>query len=287
LAEGLPADFEQKNGVQVNQIGGAAAGLKAETSKNLTLGTVFQPTFGDTFGNLSLAVDYYRIEVDNGVGQLSESSLLQGCYTNAHPEYCRFITREPFTIPGTGALTVNTSFINIATDLVKGIDFVLTYDRRLGPGKFDLGAEAVRTLKRINQTDPDSPALDYVGTIGNPKWAGVGHAGYEIGPWYFRWGVEYLKGTNDQPFSEENINPTQTTDRVNFSVPDYWLHTATIRYEKGRYSLTMGVRNVFDKDPPKITAGDALVNTTSNVPLQSGWDFRGRTYFVNLRAKVF
>jgi outer membrane receptor protein involved in Fe transport len=287
LAEGLPADFEQKNGVQVNQIGGAAAGLKAETSKNLTLGTVFQPTFGDTFGNLSLAVDYYRIEVDNGVGQLSESSLLQGCYTNAHPEYCRFITREPFTIPGTGALTVNTSFINIATDLVKGIDFVLTYDRRLGPGKFDLGAEAVRTLKRINKTDPDSPALDYVGTIGNPKWAGVGHAGYEIGPWYFRWGVEYLKGTNDQPFNEENVDPSLTTDRVNFSVPDYWLHTATIRWEKGRYSVTAGVRNVFDKDPPKITAGDPLVNTTSNVPLQSGWDFRGRTYFVNLRAKVF
>ena len=283
----VPADFEQKNSVQVNQIGGAEAGLKAETSKNLTLGLVFQPTLGEAFGNLSLAVDYYRIEVNNGVGQLSESSLLQGCYTNAHPEYCKFITREPFTIPGTGALTVNTSFINIATDLVKGVDFVLRYDRRLGPGKLDIGAEAIRTLKRVNQTDPDSDALDYVGTIGNPKWAGIGHAGYEIGPWYFRWGVEYIKGTNDQPFAEEFVNPGYTTDTYDFKVDDYWLHTATVRWEKGRYSLTAGIRNLFDKDPPKITAGDPLVNTVSNVPLQSGWDFRGRTFFLNARAKVF
>ena len=293
-SEGLPDGtgaepaFEQKNSVQVNQIGGADAGLKAETSKNLTLGVVFQPVLGPDFGNFSLAIDYYKITVDNGVGQLSESTLLSGCYTNAHPEYCRFITREPYTGFGTGALTVNTSFINIATDLVKGVDFTLRYDRELGPGKLDIGVNAVRVLERINQTDPDSDALDYVGTIGNPKWAGIGHVGYDYGPWYFRWGVEYLKGTNDQPFVEEFVNPTLTTDRVDYSVPDYWLHTVSLRFEPSdRYSLTAGVRNVFDKNPPKISSGDPLVNTIANVPLQSGWDFRGRTFFINAQAKVF
>ena len=72
-----------------------------------------------------------------------------------------------------------------------------------------------------------------------------------------------------------------------FYVPDYWLHTATLRYETKRYSLTAGVRNVFDKKPPKITAEDPFVNSIANVPLQSAWDFRGRTFFVNARAKVF
>ena len=83
------------------------------------------------------------------------------------------------------------------------------------------------------------------------------------------------------------MNPGYTTDTYDFKVDDYWLHTATVRWEKGRYSLTAGIRNLFDKDPPKITAGDPLVNTVSNVPLQSGWDFRGRTFFLNARAKVF
>ena len=287
LSEGLPEDFEQKNSVQVNQVGGAAAGLKAEHSKNLTFGTVFQPTFGDSFGHLSLAVDYYRIEINQGVGQLSELTILQGCYDNAHPEYCRFVSRAPYTIPGSGALTVTTSFINIATDLVKGLDFVLDYNRRIGPGRFDLGAEAVRTLKRINQTDPDSAALDYAGTIGNPKWSGVGHVGYNINSWYFRWESEFIQGTNDQPFAAANVDPGYTTDTYNFRVPDYWLHTASVRYEKGPISVTAGVRNIFDKQPPKITSGDPLVNTTANVPLQSAFDFRGRTYFVNLRANLF
>ena len=73
-----------------------------------------------------------------------------------------------------------------------------------------------------------------------------------------------------------------------FSVPDYWLHTASLRFEpSNRYSLTLGVRNVFDKNPPKITAEDPFVNTIANVPLQSAWDFRGRTFFINAQAKVF
>ena len=30
-----------------------------------------------------------------------------------------------------------------------------------------------------------------------------------------------------------------------------------------------------------------IVNTIGNAPLQSGFDLRGRTFFVNVRAKVF
>ena len=71
-------------------------------------------------------------------------------------------------------------------------------------------------------------------------------------------------------------------------MPDYWLHTASLRFEpSNRYSLTLGIRNVFDKKPPKITAEDPFVNTIANVPLQSGFDVRGRTFFVNAQAKIF
>ncbi|HEY1142983.1 MAG TPA: TonB-dependent receptor [Sphingomicrobium sp.] len=281
LAQGLPLGFQQNNGVTVIGRGGAEAGLTAETSKNLTVGVVFQPTLSPAFGNFSLAVDYYRIQVNNEVGQLSVAGLLNGCYTDIHPEYCQFIDRGPYTGTGTGLLTVTQTYINVAKDLVKGIDFVARYDRDLGPGKLDIGAEAVRTLKRVNQTDPDSDAVDYIGTIGNPKWAGTGHVGYDVGPWYFRWGVDYIGHTDDTKLSE--ADPTV----YDFSVDDYWLHTISARYEKGRYSLTAGIRNLFDRKPPKITAEDPFVNDIANVPLQSAWDFRGRTFFVNVQAKVF
>ena len=284
-AEGLPNNFIQNNSVTVIGQGGAEAGLKAETSKNLTLGTVLQPTLGPDFGNFSLAVDYFRIEVNNGVSQLGAGTLATGCYNGVHPEYCQFISREPFTGPGSGALSITQTYINVATDIVKGIDFVMRYDRDLGPGRLDIGAQAIRTLKRFNQNDPDFAGTDFVGSIGNPKWSGIGHVGYEVGPWYVRWGTEYIGKSSDDFLVEGDQDfPSNVYD---FSVPDYWLHTATLRYETKRYSLTAGVRNVFDKKPPKITAEDPFVNSIANVPLQSAWDFRGRTFFVNARAKVF
>ena len=48
------------------QRGGAETGLEAETSKNLSFGTVIQPSFGPDFGNFSLAVDFFRVEVFDG-----------------------------------------------------------------------------------------------------------------------------------------------------------------------------------------------------------------------------
>ena len=288
--DNLPLTFVQNNSVTVLQLGGAEANLKAETSKNLTFGTVFQPPLG-SFGNFSLAVDYFRIEINDGVAQLSSTTLLNGCYNGSRPEYCVFIDREPFTIAGTGALTVNQRYINIATDIVKGIDFVARFDKDIGPGKLDIGANVVHILDRINQTNPDSDATNFVGSIGNPKWAGVGHIGYDIGPWYVRWGSEFIQGTDDSFLTEDidgDGNIDFPTDVYDFSVPDYWLHTASVRFEPSdRYSLTAGIRNVFDKNPPKISFLDPFVNRISNVPLQSGWDFRGRTFFINAQAKIF
>ena len=283
-SEGLPNNFQQNSSVQVNQLGGAAAGLEAETSKNLTFGAVFQPKLGPDFGNLSLAVDYFDVEVNEGVAQLSANTIAIGCYAGTRPEYCQFISRAPFTGPGTGQLTIQQQYINVATDQVKGIDFVLRYDRQFGPGTLSLGAQAVRTLDRVNQTDPDSEPFDFNGQIGYPKWAGTGHVAYETGPFYVRWGVEYIKATSDNEAAEPlGFDPAV----YDFSVPDYWLHVVSARYEEDRFSITGGIRNLFDKKPPKITAEDPYVNTTGNAPLQSGFDFRGRTFFINVRAKVF
>jgi hypothetical protein len=132
----------------------------------------------------------------------------------------------------------------------------------------------------VSQTDPDSDPTDYIGTIGNPKWAGTGHVGFTYGPWYFRWGVDFIGHTDDTALV--GADPA----KYDYHVNDYYLHTASIRWERGNYSVTAGVRNVFNRYPPTISAEDPLVNTIANVPLQSGWDFRGRTYFVNLQAKV-
>ena len=60
------------------------------------------------------------------------------------------------------------------------------------------------------------------------------------------------------------------------SVPDYWLHTASLRFEpSNRYSLTLGIRNVFDKKPPKISCrGSVREHDLRTFRCSRGFDFR-------------
>jgi len=45
------------------------------------------------------------------------------------------------------------------------------------------------------------------------------------------------------------------------------------------------VRNFADKEPPTISPGAGIYNTVGNAPLYSGYDYFGRTFFVNLSKK--
>ena len=280
LADGLPENFTQNQSVTVVGVGGAAAGLQAETSKNLTFGTVLQHNFGDAIGSFSFAADYFRIQVDNGVSQVSAQNTLSQCYAAPARQTCYLITRQPYTGPGTGLLTVTQSYVNIATSLVKGIDFVANYTRRLGPGTLSIDAQAVRMLRSYDQDLPTDDIVENVGLTGNPKWAGTADARYKVGNFTLGYGLDYIHGTNDEQYLGQF---GFTSDFYDYSIGSYTTHRASVRFENKQFGLTLGVRNLFDRKPPKITTDNPLVNTISNVPLQGGYDFVGRTFFVNGR----
>ncbi|MGZ9927734.1 hypothetical protein ACXYTC_22095, partial [Escherichia coli] len=57
-------------------------------------------------------------------------------------------------------------------------------------------------------------------------------------------------------------------DNYLLEVPDYFLHSASVQFDvTGKLEFTVGVRNLFDKKPPRISAA---VNTLGNAPLYSG-----------------
>ncbi|QIL02637.1 TonB-dependent receptor [Sphingomonas sinipercae] len=280
-ADGLPANFVQNGGIKVITVGGAESGLKAETSKNLTYGVVLQHNFGDAIGAFSFAADYFRTEVNNGVSQLSYTNILDECYENPQRLTCYLIERGPYTGPGTGSLSVTSGYVNIATSLAKGIDFVANYTRRLGPGTLSLDGQAVRMLDRYDQTLPSDTIVQSVGLTANPKWAGTFDARYKVNNLSFLYGFDYIHGTDDAQYLEQF---GYTPEFYNFKVDDYMISRASVRFENRRYQFTLGVRNLFDKQPPKITTTNPLVNTQSNVPIQGGYDFLGRTFFMNARV---
>ena len=75
-AAGIPANYTGVGSSALIITGGGAGVLEAETSDANTLGVIWTPDFID----LSLAIDYFDITINDQVAQLGAGSILGGCY---------------------------------------------------------------------------------------------------------------------------------------------------------------------------------------------------------------
>ena len=281
-SEGL-ANFIQTQSVKVVTSGGADAGLRAETSDNLTVGAIFQPTLPSGWGDLSFAVDYYEIQVDDGVSRIGSGNILSTCYNSSASDfaadagYCALIARDT----STNALTVFDSYINVATDVVKGLDYTVRYRRDIGPGAalFNLGV--TQMTERYSTLFATDTIYDDVGTIGTPEFSATFDATYSWDKWRVRYGVEWIAASGYEDYYQNRYGDSLLNDYgINTEVDDYYLHSASVQYRADEWSVTMGVRNLFNEDPASITTGYA--SRLGNAPLYSSYDYVGRTAFINL-----
>jgi outer membrane receptor protein involved in Fe transport len=54
----------------------------------------------------------------------------------------------------------------------------------------------------------------------------------------------------------------------------------SVGYKAAKWEATFGIRNLTNVKPPKISA-QAGYNRVGNAPLYSGYDYVGRTFFLN------
>ena len=277
-SEGLAPDFQSTTSVAVITSGGADAGLAAETSTNLTVGVVLQPTLPAGWGDLAFAVDYYEIEVENGVSRTGAGNILTRCY-DSNPEdfaagngFCRLVERDP----ADNQLTVYDSYINLATDNVKGLDYTLRYRNDVGPGSLLVNLGVTQYTEVSSKLFADDPLEDYVGMVNNPEYTGTFDVSYGWDKWRVRYGVEYIAAMD----SYEYYGLDAATTKYDLDVDDYYNHNTSVQYNNGSWSVTAGIRNLWNDTPPTVSAG--VYNRIGNAPLYSGYDYVGRTAFVNL-----
>ena len=277
-AEGLPAGFTNNNSITVVNAGGAAAGLKAETSKNLTVGMVVQPELPSGMGDLSLAMDRFAITVKDGVSRVGTSSILARCYDDpgfrASGSFCRLVTRTA----GSNALTVRDSYINLATDMVKGYDFTARYATNVSDGKLRVNFNATRYDNQSSKLFPEDPMVDYNGLLTNPKWSGNIDANYTSKDWTYFYGLNYV-GASDS-YAYYGLDPA--TSAYKFDTPAYFTHNVSVKYRNPvqKWDVVVGIRNLTDVKPPMISSG--AYNRVGNAALYSGYDFFGRTLYLNV-----
>jgi len=282
----LGSSFVATAGIISVSEGGAAAGLKAETSDNLTYGVILQPELGDA-GDLSVAIDYFDIEIDNGVDQPGTLNILPRCYDD--PQFatdsglCKLVTRT------TGApyqLTVSNAYTNIATQIAEGIDYTIRYQRDLGPGSVRVNALATHYLSQANKLFEDDTLDELNGSLNNPQNTANLELSYTLQNWRFLWGVDWIDDMESYTVILADATPaTLASTQLSLSqrdlaVGDYQKHYMSVRYSSDQWQVTGGVRNVFDKEPPTISQG--YHNRVGNAPLYSGYDYFGREAFVQV-----
>lgn len=280
--------FDQNSGITIFNRGGAETGLSAETSRNWSAGVVLKPRISAAT-QVSLALDYFDIKVKNGVSSLGAATLLSRCYgaTDFSPTggFCRFVQRDANSV-----LTVTSGFVNLSTDIVKGFEFNGRFATELMDGKLTLNANVTKYTEQSDRLFADEFLRDANGTLTAPEWVGSFDAIYRRDKVTVRYGLSWIdssKGTYD--FLAFNRTTGQVDaaraqsfrDSTILEAKDYFLHSASIQFEvSDKFELTLGVRNLFDKQPPKIS--NFGFNTTGNAPLYSGYDYVGRTFFTNV-----
>ena len=182
---------------------------------------------------------------------------------------------------------MDTSFINAGYENSRGVDYNLYYEQDVLVGEHNVTVSLdvlatnlrERSLNLLGVEDDNSGEPSY------PKWRGYSQLSVGLSDFRFRWLTRYIKGgelDNPEEFDTNNRPCRGLTDvacRPIYYTTSYVRHDASLRWAKDNYSVTVGVRNLFDKAPP--IADDDGVFSSYNVPLGIGYDLFGRTFYAS------
>ena len=221
-ADGVPRNHTGSgiNGAVIT--GGGLGVLEAETSTAWTASAIFQPNFDflpDT--EISVAVDYFNIEVNGQIAQFGARSVISGCYASddfPNDPLCTLFARvgdlpdtDPYWNDGDAEniAFVRDSFVNINSQKNSGID-VTTRIIHDFPGDVQLSLQGQMTWQTKDEISVfDGFPEDLNGEAGEPKWVGDFNAQLTSGPWSFFYSLDVMSGTSDiRDYVEANISPT-------------------------------------------------------------------------------
>lgn len=265
---------------QVPGLSGGNPLLSEETAKTFSVGAVWQSQFQDPLlANLSASIDYYNIEVEDAVGTVSASDMIQLCYNangTSNPTYdnnnfyCQLFDRDPLSGNIINPISTNA---NLATLKVSGVDFQVDWSYDIGPGTLDLGWIGTWQENAEYQTLPGGAFRQQEGTISNavasayPEWKWTADAYYRVGPASI--------GARWQHIAEmDNFNNLAT------DVPAIGYLDILASYDiLDNVTLRFNVNNIMDEQPPFYTPS-VQANTDP-----STYDVLGRRYTIGLTAR--
>ena len=267
IAAGVPVSgsFAEPSG-QIGVFSGGNVNLKPETAHTWTAGGVYSPSWarGGFASALSLEVNYYAISLKNAIDSAPAALVLQRCYFEGDAASCALITRTPRgAIGAIGAILQNLNSIK-----TNGLDATFVYRTpTFSGGTAGLTANAAYLLKynallptglqkcvgteRCLSTDQAFPRFKLNSTIDfSTAFAGASFT------------ARYISAVKES--DGHRMGRTFYGDVQLFFSPAWMDHE--VRF-------TLGVNNVFNKQPPICNTCDSanFDPTTYDLPGQFGY----------------
>lgn len=303
-ADGIASDFAGAAGPATITSGGGLGKLKPETSTAKTAGIILTPNLGGIlWGGLrtSLAVDYFDIKVRDEITPLGAVNILQGCYNSdffASEPLCGLFTRTPSGPDAQSVATVTDRYINISRQRNRGVDLSLAVDQDLGRlGSLAFRAQMTWQIEDKTALFPGT-VIDENGKIGNPKWVGDFNLGWTKGAWTLFYGLDVTGAASNMAdlLKAQGGDPCRTSIYrpggrfcPDASLPATFYHSLSVTHDVAdRFRITLGVANLFDTPPPRVStavAGSPVV--VGQAPaFGTQYDYLGRRVFLTLRGTI-
>jgi iron complex outermembrane receptor protein len=276
---------------QYNNITGGNPNLAPEVADTYTIGFAVEP-----IENLNLSLDWYSVEIEGAIGGIGYNTIQILCMEQNL--YCDRISRDPragqydlwvglASDPLTG--NINNLPDNIGIYERSGLDFAANYSWALGPGRLSVSSAGNYVLKDFTQTLASQPSTAYEceGLVNEtylcqtPKMRAItsvryGWDRYSLGMrWRFIDGMDY-RDVDGSQFTDD--------DRVIWlddGVPSYNYLDLNGSLSFSQATVTVGVNNVLDKEPP--FSGDSGLSANANA--LGGYDQVGRYIFGSISLK--
>ena len=277
LAAGLYGTDLKSPADQYNILGGGNPKVAPEESTSVTAGVVITPKLLD---GLTLTIDYFSIEVVDGIGSIPATTALTKCLETGNAAFCNLINRHPTN--GSLWLTggyISTQTTNLSQETVEGVDFNFSYNMNTKLGKLLLEGVTTRLTSAELIELPGEMALECAGHWGaacdknpQPKWSGNYTAtlstAYDAD---VSLSVRYLGETEDLNKS----NAIDFDSRTYFDLAAVWTPLEN-------YQARIGINNLLDDEPPVTSNAGTAPGNGNTFPAH--FDALGRYMFLTLEA---
>lgn len=264
---------------QVRQVSGGNPNLKEEEADTFTVGVVVSP---NAIEGLTFSLDYFDIDIEDAIANFGggANNVLNVCYDPTDPaggpgsDFCNVVQRRP---DGTIS-AVQVTALNVAFQTLKGFDLIGSYDMDLWGGS--LGVRYLGTYTTENDFLPfvGGTVIECAGFFGNdcgepvPEYSHRTTFNWSRDDWTAQAVWRYIGEVKD-----DDSNNTYFVEKID---SENYIDVSGSYQINDNYSLSFGIDNLFDTEPPILGDNQEQANTWP-----ATYDVFGRTFFLRGSAR--